>query len=219
MIVMDMAGTTIDEDNIVYKTLHQTLVESDINVDFQQVLLYAAGREKKDAILDLISRFGSDRDIQNVDKIFESFKIKLEQAYNVEPLQFMQDVENVLPKIRSQNIMVVLNTGYDRNTAKQILTKIGAIQFMHYDLLITASDVTRPRPCPDMIFKAMELLQINDPKQVIKIGDSKIDIEEGKNAGCKYSIGITTGAQDRNELKLADPDFIIDNINEIYTLL
>ena len=46
-----------------------------------------------------------------------------------------------------------------------------------------------------------------------------IDIEEGKNAGCKYSIGITTGAQNREELEKADPDFIFDNISELLTVL
>ena len=36
---------------------------------------------------------------------------------------------------------------------------------MHYDLLITASDVSRARPFPDMILKAMEILNINDAQQ------------------------------------------------------
>ena len=154
-----------------------------------------------------------------MDAIFDSFKQHLEDAYNTVPLKYMEDVEEVLPKIRSQNIMVVLNTGYDKKTANQILSKIGAKQSMHYDLLITASDVSRARPFPDMILKAMELLNINDAQQVIKIGDSKIDIEEGKNAGCKYSIGITTGAQSREDLKEAQPDYIFDNIKELYSII
>jgi phosphoglycolate phosphatase-like HAD superfamily hydrolase len=70
-----------------------------------------------------------------------------------------------------------------------------------------------------MILFAMEELNINDPSSVIKIGDSAIDILEGKNAGCCLNIGITTGAQTREQLLEANPDFIIDNIYSIIEII
>jgi phosphoglycolate phosphatase-like HAD superfamily hydrolase len=70
-----------------------------------------------------------------------------------------------------------------------------------------------------MIHFAMNLFSINDPKEVVKIGDSKIDIEEGQNAHCLYSIGITTGAQTKAQLAEAKPDQIIDNLNELISFL
>ena len=57
------------------------------------------------------------------------------------------------------------------------------------------------------------------PSSVIKIGDSAIDILEGKNAGCSLNIGITTGAQTKEQLSVANPDFIIDNIYSILEIL
>jgi phosphoglycolate phosphatase-like HAD superfamily hydrolase len=45
-----------------------------------------------------------------------------------------------------------------------------------------------------MIFHAMERLDIQDVSQVMKIGDSPADLEEGFNAGCGEVIGVLSGA-------------------------
>ena len=100
-----------------------------------------------------------------------------------------------------------------------MLTKLGWVKGEHYDGLVTASDVTRNRPEPDMIVLAMEQSGITDPKQVIKVGDSTIDIEEGRNAGCLYNIGITTGAHTHEQLASVQPDYIINNLLELLPII
>jgi len=70
-----------------------------------------------------------------------------------------------------------------------------------------------------MILRAMELFEMTDASEVLKIGDSTIDIEEGKNAGCGITVGITTGAQTRDQLAMASPDYIIDNLHELLEIL
>ena len=87
------------------------------------------------------------------------------------------------------------------------------------DEIVTASDVLHTRPFPDMIFFAMESLGIYDGKLVMKVGDSQIDIEEGKNAGCAVTVGVTTGANTRDQLVAAKPDFVIDQLSEILNVL
>jgi phosphoglycolate phosphatase-like HAD superfamily hydrolase len=54
---------------------------------------------------------------------------------------------------------------------------------------------------------------------VIKVGDSIIDIEEGKNAGCKLSIGITTGAHTYVQLASANPNGIIHHLSQLLPLI
>ena len=100
-----------------------------------------------------------------------------------------------------------------------MIEKLGWALSIDYDLLVTASDVKQNRPHPDMILSAMSDLNITDPSEVIKVGDSAIDIMEGRNANCRLNIGITTGAQTREQLYEADPDFIIDDIYSIVELI
>ena len=68
-----------------------------------------------------------------------------------------------------------------------------------------------------MIFLAMKKFDIKDAREVAKIGDSSIDIEEGKNAGCGLTIGITTGAHTRTQLLAAGPDLVIDDLTQVFS--
>jgi hypothetical protein len=219
MVVFDMAGTTIDEDNIVYKTLQKSINEFGIDVTLDAVLAIGAGKEKLNAIEDIIKVHGNTNDLVKAESIFKLFLESLATAYEAFDIKSMKHAESVLLELRTRNILVVLNTGYDKSTANFILNKIHWRQFYHFDLLVTATDVANSRPAPDMITYAMNLFSIHDAKKVIKVGDSKIDIEEGKNANCLYNIGVTTGAQTRQQLLEANPDYIIDDLNDLITLL
>jgi phosphonatase-like hydrolase len=114
-----------------------------------------------------------------------------------------------------QGIKVVLNTGYNRATATGLLSKLNWIEGEDIDLLVTASDVSNNRPAPDMIDYAIKHFAIADPTTVIKVGDSAIDIEEGKNAGCGKTFGVTTGAQTREQIQVAEPTAVVDDLLEI----
>ncbi|AXY72597.1 hypothetical protein D3H65_00785 [Paraflavitalea soli] len=60
---------------------------------------------------------------------------------------------------------------------------------------------------------------ITDAQEVVKVGDSIIDIEEGRNAGCRFSIGITTGAHTRSQLQSARPDHILGDLMELLPVI
>jgi phosphoglycolate phosphatase-like HAD superfamily hydrolase len=70
-----------------------------------------------------------------------------------------------------------------------------------------------------MIDLAMDIYGIHDAGEVIKVGDSVIDIEEGQNAGCILNIGITTGAHTFLQLQTANPDFIISDLLELVPII
>jgi phosphonatase-like hydrolase len=154
-----------------------------------------------------------------VQEIFTDFLNELELAYQNLVVVPTKNTERLFLELRTMNIKVVLNTGYNSTTAISLIHKLNWIEGVHYDLLVTASDVNNNRPHPDMILFAMQALNINDPKTVIKVGDSTIDIVEGKNANCKLNIGVTTGAHIKDELQKASPDYIFDNIYDLKSIL
>ncbi|MGB5368928.1 MAG: HAD hydrolase-like protein, partial [Flavobacteriaceae bacterium] len=88
-----------------------------------------------------------------------------------------------------------------------------------YDVLVTADDVQRGRPFPDMIWKAMDFLNIEVPQFVMKAGDSIIDIEEGKNAHCGLTVGVTTGAHTKSQLISALPTLVVRSLAELQPLI
>ena len=219
MVVFDMAGTTVNEDNLVYKTLRNAINNAGFEFSLDEVLAQAAGKEKKQAIRSVLSTYGGITDEALTTKIYEEFIISLTDAYAKEEILPQPNVIKVFSALKERNILAVLNTGYDRPTASSIIEKLGWKEGVDFDALVTASDVPGNRPDPDMIDFAMKRFDITDPGSVVKVGDSIIDIEEGQNAGCGLSIGITTGAHTAAQLQTAQPDQIIHNLIELLPLI
>jgi len=218
MVVFDMAGTTVDEDNVVYKTLHQAVVAAGADVTLDDVLLHAAGKEKLQAIKDVFLSVGLiNSDLTQ--STYESFVVALEQSYHTQSITPQLEAEWVFEQLRKQQIKVVLNTGYNSTIANIIVEKLNWKIGTTIDGLITANDVLKSRPFPDMIFLAMQQMNITNAAEVVKVGDSIIDIEEGKNADCGITIGITTGAHSYSQLQTANPSFIIHQLSEILPLI
>jgi len=213
MVVFDMAGTTVDENNVVYKTLHAAIVNAGIEVTLDDVLLHGAGKEKLQAIKDVLASQGHET--THAQDIYHFFIKALENAYQNLEVTPCSNAETVFALLKKQEIKVVLNTGYNRATATGLLSKLNWKIGEDIDLLVTASDVSNNRPAPDMIDYAIKHFAITDPTTVVKVGDSAIDIEEGKNAGCGKTFGVTTGAQTREQIQVADPTAVVDDLLEI----
>lgn len=219
MVVFDMAGTTVNEDNVVYKTLQQAINEHGFSFTLEQVLAEGAGKEKLQAIKSVLAVYADNHDEQLADTIFTRFRGLLDDAYASLEVTEQENATSLFHSLRENGVLVVLNTGYQEDTAKGLISKLGWQQGRDYDQLVTASDVPRNRPYPDMILRAMEQFGIRDGAEVAKVGDSIIDIEEGQNAGCALSIGITTGAHTMAQLQSASPDHIIHNLKELIPII
>ena len=213
MVVFDMAGTTVDENNVVYKTLHAAVVNAGVDVTLDDVLLHGAGKEKLQAIKDVL--LAAHAEGVNANAIYEQFVVLLADAYANLDVTPCSNAETVFALLKKQEIKVVLNTGYNRATASSLLQKLNWTIGEDIDLLVTASDVSNNRPAPDMIEFAIQYFNIQDPLTVVKVGDSAIDIEEGKNAGCGKTFGVTTGAQTRDQIAVANPTAVLDDLLEL----
>lgn len=52
-----------------------------------------------------------------------------------------------------------------------------------FDVIISSNDVKKPKPSPEGIFKAMNILGIKNKEEVIYIGDNDLDYKTAENAG------------------------------------
>ncbi len=219
LVVFDMAGTVVNEDNVVYKTLQKAINNKGFELSLEFVLEHGAGKEKHQAIKDILAQVDTDTTSINSESIFEDFKRLLEVAYEKLEVTSFDGIEDLLVHLKNNNIKIALNTGYNTYTATHLLNKMQWQQGTHYDTLVTADDVKLGRPNPDMILKAMENLNVTDVQKVLKAGDSIIDIEEGKNAKCGLTIGVTTGAHTKNQLQSAQPSYVLDSLVELKELI
>jgi phosphonatase-like hydrolase len=214
--VFDMAGTVLNEGNVVYKTVHRSIVEAGWTVDLDTVLLHGAGKEKLQAIRDVIAELdGTPAADEVVMPIYAQFQRYLDEAYRDGVFEEQPGATAIFEYLQSNNIRVVINTGYSRLIADHLIQRLGWQGSPLIDMVVTADDVSKGRPHPDMIVLAMNHLQIVDQSAVFKIGDSIIDIVEGQNAGCGFNFGITTGAHTREQLLMASPTAVLDHLEEL----
>jgi beta-phosphoglucomutase len=81
-----------------------------------------------------------------------------------------------------------------------------------FDIVVTADDIVNSKPDPE-IFLACATQLGSDFRKCLVVEDSIFGVEAAKTAkmGC---IAVLTGAYNRNELKRAKPDLIVDSLKE-----
>ena len=85
-----------------------------------------------------------------------------------------------------------------------------------FDITLS-TDENIPKPNPAMAIKAMNDLGV-DKENCVMIGDTINDIGLGVNAGI-ISIGVTWGYNDKNLLLSAGADYLVDDANQLNTLM
>lgn len=71
--------------------------------------------------------------------------------------------------------------------------------------IVTANDVTRPKPDPQPVRMALERAGEDDPARAIYIGDSVHDMRSGRAAGV-LTAAVLWGPNSRETLEVAEPD-------------
>lgn len=221
LAIFDMAGTTVDEQNVVYQTLQKVINQQGFDFSLDDVLRIGAGKEKRQAIMDVLRELAADvTDLENIaHKAFEQFKPTLKSAYAELEVKTFPGVDTFLRDLRKSGVKVVLSTGYDRLTAETLLGKLNWQINDVFDTLITADDISNSRPHPEMIYQAMHQFGITDSNRVLKAGDSLIDIEEGKNADCGITVGVLSGAQTHEQLAQGEPTYILASVADLRDIL
>lgn len=110
-------------------------------------------------------------------------------------------VVSCVKELRHRGIRVAASTGYFHEAA-EVVYAAAKEQGYEPDFTICADEVPAGRPAPWMIFRAMEALDVYPPAAVVKVGDTPIDITDGRNAGA-WSVGVIDSS---NEMGLSEAE-------------
>ncbi|WP_069659005.1 HAD-IA family hydrolase [Arcticibacter eurypsychrophilus] len=221
LVVFDIAGTTVKDANKVGEAFQEALGKHGFYVPVDGTAPFM-GYEKKRAIRDILKKFHDKEIIDDavIVRIYDDFTKQMIQYYEAsDELELLPHVEETLTALHDSGKKIAINTGFSRGIADVIVNKFQLWESGLIDFLIASDEVKNGRPFPDMILSLMNQAGITDPKEVAKVGDTEVDINEGRNAGCSYCIGITTGSYTRSELRVHNPTHIIDNISEVLDII
>ncbi len=201
LVVFDWAGTTTDFGSkapvdVFDRTFRQKGLEftpDEINAPM--------GMEKKAHIKTMLatergsrmwnevySRSWNEEDIEDVYQCFEANLRTVVTEY----AKLIPGVKETVGKLREMGLKIGSTTGYTSEIMQYVLPAAKK-QGYEPDCVVTPDVTEYSRPTPFMVFECMRQLNVYPPKLVVKVGDTVMDILEGKNAGC-WSVGIIKGS-------------------------
>lgn len=213
LAVFDMAGTTIDDRDEVYRVLREaTEREGATYTDdqFQQWM----GTEKKWAIENLLRIGGVEVTEERHEKAWAWFRAELRRTYTENPPQPLPGIEDALATLRGRGIKVALTTGFSREIADLILAAMGWTLGETFDASCCGDEVRAGRPEPDMIRQVMANLEIDDPAKVISVGDTSADVQSALRAGVT-SVGVLTGHLTRGDFETEGAHLVLDSVADL----
>ncbi|KAA9393147.1 phosphonatase-like hydrolase [Kocuria coralli] len=218
LVVLDMAGTTVDDGGAVYTALRECVEALGVVVDDESLQAWM-GADKRTAIRALAGDLATP-DV--VETAYADFAARLERFYGERPPVPIEGVREAFEQLRSAGIKIALTTGFAHDVADPLIEAIGwtpGAEGSPVDAIVCADDVAAGRPAPYMIFHAMEAAGAVSTSAVLVGGDTVVDVEAGTNAGAAYVVGVLTGQLSAEQLAKAPHTDILPSVAAIPELL
>lgn len=205
-ILFDLDGTLVDTNNLIIQSFKHTFKkELNLDVDEAEIVMYFGEPLKY-----TLAKYGEE----NLDKLMNTYRSYNETMHD-ELACAVESADNALKALKASGIKVGVVTSKRRNMAERSLKLFNILDQM--DIIVTPEDTEKHKPEGEPVLKACEILGIK-PSEAIMVGDSYFDILCGKNAGAKTCL-VKYTALPMEELLKYEPDYIIDDLNDLIKLL
>ena len=188
MVVFDWAGTTVDYGSSApAEVFSRVFTAENIHLTREEINR-PMGMEKKAHIRELLKseagnrqwlkQFGRPWTEADVDAIYQKFEKELYSVVAEYSVPIDGVVETV-KKLRDAGLKIGSTTGYTSAMMERVLPGAAAGGY-EADCVVTPDLTGTGRPAPYMIFACMQKLAVYPPAAVVKVGDTVVDILEGK---------------------------------------
>lgn len=222
LVVFDIAGTTVRDDDAVNRCLREALAAGGVEVSREEVNT-VMGLPKPEAIAALLTAKQPEATpppAQRVKALYHEFLHRMIEFYRHDPaVAPMPGAEACFARLKRRGLRLALDTGFSRAIVQVILRRLDWDVPGFLDATVASDEVPRGRPHPDLIFEAMRRTGVTSPGAVAKVGDTPADLREGQAAGCGLVIGVTQGTHSRAELAVHPHTHLIDSLAGLPALL
>jgi phosphoglycolate phosphatase len=197
VVSLDMAGTTVRDDNTVMEAFATAIGSRNLPVrEFNGAMQYARATMGRSKIEVFRHIFEDEGTAQAANAAFEKHYAGAVAAGEISP---MPGAVELFAACRAAGIKVCLSTGFAPVTREAIVDALGWRSLV--DLFLSPADAGRGRPWPDMPLTALLRLGGDSVASLAVVGDTPSDVESGLRAGGGGGVGLLFGEPARADLE------------------
>lgn len=201
-VIWDMDGVLVDSTKNIWESFSKLLKPHGIQFSDEDIKKYL-GLSLRDQIASWKERWGVELELEKFSKQAGEAELEvMEKKAN-------KNLSKLLNELRKNKVPMGIGTSSLRWRAEKIIELLGIKDY--FSVLISAEDITKHKPNPDIFLKVAEKLSIK-PENCVVIEDAASGIEAAKRGNMK-AIGYLTKYHKKSELRMAD--LIIEDFSEI----
>ncbi len=204
-VIFDMDGVLVDTFEAHLESWKVVAHEEGAEMTRQQ-FAETFGRTSREIIAMLWPEKADDGDA------IRQFDDRKEEAFReiiAKDFPAMPGVGELLKSLAAEGIATAVGSSGPTENVALVVEKLGAADLL--GALITANDVTRGKPDPQVFLLAAERLGIV-PERCIVVEDAQAGVAAARAAGM-HCVGIASAGRTREEL--AGADLVIDSLSEL----
>lgn len=206
-VVFDIDGTLLDTREYIYQAHEHAIRKNGFPVPDRTRIAEQVGHRIEEIYAILVPN-ADPRTLIDDYIAFQSGHIDLVFAFD--------GAEKLINQLKAMDLKVVLWTSRLANVINS-LERSGLARDT-FDAIVDATMVDVGKPDPRGLLFGLGIAGV-EPENALMVGDARVDIDAGKRAGVAAAIGITHGFGTREQLLVAQPDYIVDSLLELLPII
>jgi len=211
LFIFDLDGTLIDSKRDIAASVNFTMRKLGLPALAEDLIYSFVGNGVAPLIRRTVEAASIGAGGVPFEQAMEIFKAHYD-AHLLDTTNAFPGVREVLKHFGDKKKVIVTNKS--QGFSEKIIRGIDLTQF--FDGIFGGDTPFPKKPEPRVVHHLLETYGI-PPRHAVIVGDSRVDIETGKNAGI-LTCGVTYGFRPRRELEEAGCDYLIESSSELMQL-
>ncbi len=205
-VVFDCDGVLVDSELLGWEALGDVLAVFGVDVEESDMAMLAGASYDED--YDHFARRGS---LPSRDEFWDLLATRMFELFD-QRLEAFEDARDTLEAVAARGVPMAVASNSPRHRLDRSLEATGLGGF--FVARVSADDVERPKPAPDIYLRAADLLDVR-PGDCVAVEDSPTGIEAAVQAGM-HVVAVDRGEFDYSGLS---PDVIVPRLTPAAVLV
>lgn len=207
-VLFDLDGTLLDSVELILASYHHTLARHGLPPRSDAVILEGLGTPLEAQLARWVD------DPSAIPAMIDTYRTHNLAAHDAMVRPY-PGVTQVVHELAARGTKLAVVTSKRRHGTLRGLASLGLERAFHH--LVCADDVTRAKPHPEPVLRALEALGVA-PERAAFVGDSTHDMESGRAAGVS-TVAVLWGPFTRASLEPTCPSCFVESATELRAAL